>query len=94
MPKYYFDLVDGSRLVDPTGLECRDDHDANAKAKIIAKQIEVDIPTAPVQRHVEVLNEDRDKVAKVPSEPTQTVRQIRLASRQAGRAPKRPAIRV
>jgi hypothetical protein len=24
------------------------------------------IPTAPVQRHVEVLNEDRDKVAKVP----------------------------
>jgi hypothetical protein len=66
MPKYYFDLVDGSRLVDPSGLECRDDHDANAKAKIIAKQIEADIPTAPVQRHVEVLNEDRDKVAKVP----------------------------
>jgi hypothetical protein len=66
MPKYYFDLVDGSRLVDPPGLDCRDDHDANAKAKIIAKQIEEDIPTAPVQRHVEVLNEDRDKVAKVP----------------------------
>jgi hypothetical protein len=33
---------------------------------IIAKQIEVDIPTAPVQRHVEVLNEERDKVVKVP----------------------------
>jgi hypothetical protein len=66
MPKYYFDLVDGSRLVDPTGLDCRDDQDANAKAQIIAKQIEADIPTAPVQRHVEVLNEGRDKVAKVP----------------------------
>jgi hypothetical protein len=66
MPKYYFDLVDGSRLVDPSGLDCRDDHDANAKAEIIAKQIEVDIPAAPVQRHVEVLNEDRAKVAKVP----------------------------
>jgi hypothetical protein len=38
MPKYYFDLVDGARLVDPFGLDCRDDHDANAKAKIIAKQ--------------------------------------------------------
>jgi hypothetical protein len=25
-----------------------------------------DIPTAPIQRHVEVLNEERDKVAKVP----------------------------
>ena len=66
MPKYYFDLVDGSRLVDPSGLNCRDDRDANAKAKIIAKHIEAEIPTAPVQRHVEVLNEDRNKVAKVP----------------------------
>jgi hypothetical protein len=45
-------------------LDCRDDHDVNAKAKIIAKQIEVEVPTAPVQRHVEVLNEERDKVAK------------------------------
>jgi hypothetical protein len=66
MPRYYFDLVDGSRLVDPSGLECRDDHDANAKAKIIAKHIEAEIPEAPVQRHVEILNEVRDKVAKVP----------------------------
>jgi hypothetical protein len=66
MPKYYFDLTDGSRLVDHSGLDCRDDQDADAKAKIIAKQIETDIPTAPVQRHVEVLNEERDKVAKVP----------------------------
>jgi hypothetical protein len=66
MPKCYLDLVDGSRLVDPSGLDCRDDHGANATAKIIAKQIEADIPTAPVQRHVEVLNEERDKVAKVP----------------------------
>jgi hypothetical protein len=47
-------------------LDCRDDQDANMKAKIIAKQIEADIPAAPVQRHVEVLNEDRAKVAKVP----------------------------
>jgi hypothetical protein len=66
MPKYYFELVDGSRLVDPTGLDYRDDGDATAKAKIIAKRIEADTPTAPVQRHVEVLNEDRDMVAKVP----------------------------
>jgi hypothetical protein len=66
MPKYYFDLVDGSRLVDPFGLDCRDDGDATAKAKIIAKRIEAETPTAPVQRHVEVLNEDRDMVAKVP----------------------------
>jgi hypothetical protein len=66
MPKYYFDLTDGQRLVDPSGLDCRDDRDASAKAKIIAKQIEQDIPAAPVQRHVEVLDEDRAKVTKVP----------------------------
>jgi hypothetical protein len=68
MPNYYFDLVDGSRLVDTSGLDCRDDHDANAKAKakIITKHIEAEIPEAPVQRHVEILNEERDKVAKVP----------------------------
>jgi hypothetical protein len=66
MRKYYFDLVDGSRLVDPSGLDCRDDLDANAKAKIIAEHIESEIPEAPVQRHVEILNEERDKVAKVP----------------------------
>lgn len=66
MPKYYFDLVDGSRLVDPSGLDCRGDRDASAKAKLIARHIEAEIPDAPVQRHVEVLNEERDKVAKVP----------------------------
>jgi hypothetical protein len=66
MPKYFFDLVDGARLVDPSGFDCRDDQDAKTKAKIIAKQIEADTPAAPVQRHVEVLNEDRAKVSKVP----------------------------
>jgi len=86
MPKYYFDLVDGSRLVDPSGLDCRDDHDANAKAKIIAKQIEVDIPATPIQRHVEVLNEDRDKVAKVPVRTTQTANLVRRGSFRALRS--------
>ena len=66
MPKYYFDVTDGERLVDQSGLDCRDDQDANAKAKIIAKQIEVDIPIAPVQRHVEVPDQERAKVSKVP----------------------------
>jgi hypothetical protein len=62
------DLGQQGRL-DPRCALCRDDHDAKAKAKIIAKQIEVDISAAPVQRHVEVLNEEHDKVAKVPVRP-------------------------
>jgi hypothetical protein len=39
MTKYYFDITDGSRLVDASGLDCRDDQDAQAKAKIIAKKV-------------------------------------------------------
>jgi hypothetical protein len=66
MPKYYFDLTDGSRLVDASGLDCRDDQDAQAKAKIIAKQIGEEAPAPPVPRHVEVLDADRAKVSKVP----------------------------
>jgi hypothetical protein len=65
MPKYDFDLVDGARLADQAGLDCRDDQDAHAKAKVIAKHIEAELPAAPVQRHVEILNEDRDKISKV-----------------------------
>jgi hypothetical protein len=66
MPKYYFDLTDGSRLVDASGLDCRDDQDAQAKAKIIAKQVGDETPSHPIPRHVEVLDEDRAKVSKVP----------------------------
>ena len=40
MPKYFFDLKDGVRLVDPAGLDCTDDVDAMAKGKVIALEIE------------------------------------------------------
>jgi hypothetical protein len=69
MPKYYFDLTNGSRLVDASGLDCRDDQDAQAKAKIIAKQVGEEAPTPHVPRHVEVLDEDRAQVSKVPVRP-------------------------
>lgn len=62
-PKYYFDLVDGSLLVDLSGLGTIT---TLMSRPSIAKQIEADIPKVPVQRHVEVLNEERDRVSKVP----------------------------
>jgi hypothetical protein len=69
MPKYYFDVTDGTRLVEPSGLDCRDDQDAQAKASIIAKLVANEAPAAPVPRHVEVLDEDRARVSKVPVRP-------------------------
>jgi hypothetical protein len=36
MSHYYFDIKDGLRLVDPSGLNFKDDDDAIAKAKVIA----------------------------------------------------------
>jgi hypothetical protein len=39
MPHYFFDIKNGHRLIDPTGLECRDDQEATAQATVIAAQI-------------------------------------------------------
>jgi hypothetical protein len=38
----------GHRLIDPAGLECRDDQEATDQALIIARQIAMDVPVAPV----------------------------------------------
>jgi hypothetical protein len=56
-PCRWFAIVDLSGLGTITTLMSRPS---------IAKQIEADIPKVPVQRHVEVLNEERDRVSKVP----------------------------
>src|SRR4051794_9135104 len=42
LPRYYFKIVDGTALKDPSGLDCRDDKDALAKARIIASEIATD----------------------------------------------------
>jgi hypothetical protein len=65
MPRYFFDVIDGHRLPDPAGLECRDDEEATAHARTIAHQIATDAPTSS-QRHIVVINDDREEVGAVP----------------------------
>jgi hypothetical protein len=65
MPRYFFDVIDGHRLPDPAGLECRDDEEATAHARTIARQIATDAPTSS-QRHIVVINDDRQEVGAVP----------------------------
>jgi len=44
MLRYYFDVKNGHRLIDPTGLERRDDQDANTQATFIAVQTAMHVP--------------------------------------------------
>jgi hypothetical protein len=63
---YFFDVKDGHRLIDPTGVECRDDREAETQAIAIAAQIATDVPASAGIRHVAILNSSREKIGQVP----------------------------
>ena len=67
MPKYFFDLKDGVRLVDPAGLHSTDDVDAMAKGKVIALEIErSDLPKIwSPNCHVAVIDNDGQQIGKI-----------------------------
>jgi hypothetical protein len=66
MPHYYFDIKDAHRLVDPSGLDFKNDDAAIAKAKVIAIGVSLDKPAVDPERHIAVLNESREENFKVP----------------------------
>jgi hypothetical protein len=74
MPRYYFNIENGHRLIDPSGLDCSDDGDAFAKAKQIAAQISLEIPGQEGHRHIAVVGPDGE-ISKVPIQVDQAVRQ-------------------
>jgi hypothetical protein len=66
MPHYYFDIKDGHRLADPSGLEFKNDDAAIAKAKVIAIGVSLDKPAVDPKRHIAVLNGSREQIFSVP----------------------------
>lgn len=66
MPRFYFDIKNGHRLIDPSGLDCSDDDDAIAKATEIAAVIARD--SSAVQRKIAIL--DSDPTRLLPSRCT------------------------
>ena len=42
MPRYYFDIKDGHRSVDPLGRAFKNDHDAIERAKAVAIVVSID----------------------------------------------------
>jgi uncharacterized protein DUF6894 len=68
MQIFYFQIVDGQKLEDPTGLELKSRREAEQAAENIAKQIAIDLgPTSA--RKVVVITEDGDKVYTAPVKP-------------------------
>jgi hypothetical protein len=64
MPRFFFDVKNGHRLIDPAGLDCRDADQAMTQAGVIADQIAEDSP-ASSSRHVSVLDDELREVGTV-----------------------------
>lgn len=65
MPRYYFDVKNGHRLIDPAGVDCVGDDAARKQVEMIAHQIATDAP-ASVARRVAVLDDQGREVAIIP----------------------------
>jgi hypothetical protein len=66
MPIFHFDIADGVRLEDPVGLDCRNETDAKRTAKLIARQIAVDLVDGNEDRSVVVVDEAGSEIFKTP----------------------------
>jgi antirestriction protein ArdC len=71
MPRYFFDIKDGHRLVDPAGRECRNDIAAKDMAEALAIVVSIDTPAVDPTRYISVLNDARQEIfqAAVYSKP-------------------------
>jgi hypothetical protein len=66
MPHYYFDIEDGHKLVDPSGLDFKNDDAAIEKARVIAIGVSLDKPAVDPKRHIAVLDGSREEIFRVP----------------------------
>lgn len=64
MQRYFFDVTNGHRLADPSGMECRSDQEAISIADSIARRIAAEAISA-VERWVTVVDSEGREVAKV-----------------------------
>jgi hypothetical protein len=72
LPRYFFDIKDGHRLVDPAGRECKNDGDAIEMARIVAIGVSLDKPAVDPTRYISVINDARQEIfqAAVYSKPS------------------------
>jgi hypothetical protein len=64
VPRYFFDIENGHRLVDPAGVDCASDSDAQKKGTFIAQQIAADNPSS-APRRLAVMDDQGKEVAVI-----------------------------
>lgn len=65
MPRYFFDVKNGHRLVDPVGVDCKSEAQARRQGEAVAKHIAEESPRS-VARKVAVVDDEGREVANVP----------------------------
>jgi hypothetical protein len=72
LPRYFFDIKNGHKLVDPSGIDCKNDTDAIDKAKRIAIGVSLDKPAVDPTRHIVVTDDAGQEISRIPvySEPS------------------------
>ena len=65
MPRYFFDVVNGHRLADPAGLDCRSADEAQRQGQVIAAQIAQEVPMSVAKRHVVIRDENGQEIATI-----------------------------
>ena len=74
MPRYFFDIKDGKRIVDPAGFVCDDDVAALNRTAVIAVGISIDHPADDPERRVAIIDDEGRDIGTVPvySVPSET----------------------
>ena len=70
MPRYFFDIKNGHKLVDPSGTDCKNDTDAIDKAKVIAIGVSLDRPADDPERHIVVTDDAGQEIPGYLSIPS------------------------
>ena len=65
MPRFHFEIVDGYKIEDPVGLDCKNEEQARTVARDIARHLATDV-TGAEDRSVVVGDDDGVEVFKAP----------------------------
>jgi hypothetical protein len=69
MPKFRFEIIDGYKIEDPVGLDCRTPDEAMVVADKIARQIAIDVGMTTKARNVVVVDDDGKEIYTAPVKP-------------------------
>ena len=66
MPRYFFDVTNGHRLSDASGVVCEDDTDAIHQATVLAIGVSLYTIGGGPERRIAIINEDGREIGNVP----------------------------